>query len=202
MPRLLTLIICVVPTTFKAILDTISILTPMPRRPYLEIRGDLVPTVDIIITLCNEPVDVCLDTIQAAINIDYSTSRFRVIVADDGACKELQKHVTELARSKPEPPLFYTARVKGEDDRHKAGNLNHALRFTSSLPGGPAEFVSGLDADMIPMRNMLRAQMPHLLLDPKMGLTCPAAVSRNPILPRLPGQDKMVCSPCLNRLTN
>ncbi|KAI7782796.1 hypothetical protein LA080_012837 [Diaporthe eres] len=167
------------PTTFKAILDTISILTPMPRRPYLEIRGDLVPAVDIIITICNETVDVCLDTIRAAINIDYPTSRFRVIVADDGASIELQNHVTELARSKPEALLFYTARVKGEDDRHKAGNLNHALRFTSSLPGGPAEFVSGLDADMIPMRNMLRAQMPHLLLDPKMGLTCPAATFYN-----------------------
>ncbi|KAK7724657.1 hypothetical protein SLS63_008637 [Diaporthe eres] len=167
------------PTTFKAILDTISILTPMPRRPYLELRGDLVPTVDIIVTICNEPVDVCLDTIRAAINIDYPTPRFRVIVADDGASKELQNRVTELARSKPDALLFYTARVKGEDDRHKAGNLNHALRFTISLPGGPAEFVSGLDADMIPMRNMLRAQMPHLLLDPKMGLTCPAATFYN-----------------------
>lgn len=165
----------------------------MPRRPFLELRGDLVPTVDIIITICNEPVDVCLDTIRAAINIDYPTSRFRVIVADDGASKELQNHVTELARSKAEALLFYTARVKGEDDRHKAGNLNHALRFTSSLPGGPAEFVSGLDADMIPMRSILRAQMPHLLLDTNMGLTCPAAVSKNPILPHLTSQDKMCC---------
>lgn len=154
----------------------------MPRRPHLQLRGDLVPTVDIIITACNEPVDVCLDTIRAAINIDYPTSRFRVIVADDGASKQLQNGVTDLARSKPETLLFYTARTKGKDDRHKAGNLNHALRFTTSLPGGAAEFVSGLDADMIPMRDMLRAQMPHLLLDPKMGLTCPAAVSKNPIL--------------------
>lgn len=162
----------------------ISILSPMPRRPHLQLRGDLVPTVDIIITACNEPVDVCLDTIRAAINIDYPISQFRVIVADDGASKELQNGVTELAISKPEALLFYTARVKGEDDRHKAGNLNHALRFTSSLPGGAAEFVSGLDADMIPMRNMLRAQMPHLLLDPKMGLTCPAAVSTAPITGR------------------
>lgn len=163
----------------------ISILSPVPRRPHLHLRGDNVPTVDIIITVCNEPVDVCLDTVRAAINIDYPTSRFRVILADDGASQELQRGVIELARSKPEALLFYTARVKGENDRHKAGNLNHALRFASSLPGGAADFVSGLDADMIPMRDMLRAQMPHLLLDLKMGLTCPAAVSKNPTLPLL-----------------
>lgn len=170
----------------------ISILTPVPRRPYLQLRGDLVPTVDIIITACNEPVDVCLDTIRAAINVDYPVSRFRVIVADDGASTELKSGVTELARSKPDARLFYTARVKGENDRHKAGNLNHALRFSASLPGGAAEFVSGLDADMIPMRDMLRAQMPHLLLDPKMGLTCPAAVSRKPNLSHGTGRAKKI----------
>ena len=167
------------PTTLKAVLDIISVLTPAKRRPHLQLRGEHVPTVDIIITTCNEPVDVCLDTIRAAISIDYPSSRFRVIVTDDGASKELKDAVNELARSKPEALLFYTARVKGDHDRHKAGNLNHGLRFTLSLPGGAAEFVSGLDADMIPMKDMLRAQMPHLLLDSKMGLTCPAAVSLN-----------------------
>lgn len=168
------------PTTLKYILDMISIFTPAPRRPYLQLRGDLVPTVDIIITACNESIDVCLDTIRAAISIDYPAARFRVIVTDDGASKELRDVVTELARSKPEALLFYTTRVKGKDDRHKAGNLNHALRFSASLPGGAGEFVSGLDADMIPMRDILRAQMPHLLLDSKMGLVCPAAVSSYP----------------------
>lgn len=158
----------------------ISILTPAPRRPRLQLRGDRVPTVDIIITACNEPVDIVLDTTRAAVNIDYPTCRFRVIVADDGASKELQRGVTDLARLKPEALLFYAARVKGDNDRHKAGNLNHALKFAHSLPGGAAEFVSGLDADMLPMRDMLRAQIPHLLRDPKMGLTCPAAVSPNP----------------------
>lgn len=173
----------------------ISILTPAPRRPHLQLRGDRVPTVDIIITSCNEPVDVVLDTTRAAININYPCSRFRVIVTDDGASKELQGGVTELARLKPEALLFYTARVKGDNDRHKAGNLNHALKFASSLPGGAAEFVSGLDADMIPMRAMLRAQMPHLLLDPKIGLTCPAAVSL-PLCPRScnkSGQNISIC---------
>lgn len=155
----------------------ISILTPAPRRPHLQLRGDKVPTVDIIITACNEALDVVLDTVRAAINVDYPTPRFRVIVADDGASKELKDGITDMARSKPESLLFYTARVKGDNDRHKAGNLNHALKFASSLPGGAAEFVSGLDADMIPMRDILRAQMPHLLRDPKMGLTCPAAAS-------------------------
>lgn len=101
-------------------------------------------------------------------------------MSDDGASEALQKGVKELAKAKPGTQLFYTARVKGRDDRHKAGNLNHALSFTRSLPGGSFEFAAGLDADMIPMRELLRAQMPHMLLDPKMGMTCPAAVGPTP----------------------
>lgn len=161
----------------KAVLDTISILSPASKRPHMQLLGEFVPTVDIIITTCREPADVCLDTVRAAINLDYPVSRFRVIVTDDGADENLKRGVEKLAESSPEANLFYTSRVKGQNDRHKAGNLNHALRFARSLPGGSSEFVSGLDADMIPMRDMLRAQMPHLLLDPKMGLSCPAAVS-------------------------
>lgn len=167
----------IVPTLFKAVLDTISVLSPAPRRPHLRLEGNIVPSVDIIITTCNEPTDVCLDTARAAINIDYPASRYRVIVTDDGENKDLRSGIEELARSKPGTQLFYTSRVKGQNDRHKAGNLNHALRFVRSLPDGASEFAAGLDADMIPMPDLLRAQLPHLILDPKLGFTCPAAVS-------------------------
>ncbi|KAK5118772.1 hypothetical protein LTR85_007978 [Meristemomyces frigidus] len=35
------------------------------------------------------------------------------------------------------------------------------------------EYVAGLDADMIPEPQWLRAMLPHLIIDPKMGLACP-----------------------------
>lgn len=170
----------IVPTLFKAVLDTISMLNPKPRRKHLRLGGDFVPTVDIIITTCNEATDICLDTARAAINIDYPASRFRVIIADDGADPDLKKGIEDMAKTgRKGTQLYYITRVKGKDDRHKAGNLNNALRFAKSLPGGQSEFSSGLDADMIPMRNILRAQLPHLLQNPKLGGSCPAAVSQN-----------------------
>ncbi|KJZ72403.1 hypothetical protein HIM_08206 [Hirsutella minnesotensis 3608] len=41
------------------------------------------------------------------------------------------------------------------------------------LPRGHASFIAGLDADMIPERRWLRAQLPHLVSDARMAFTCP-----------------------------
>lgn len=161
----------------KSLLDSIAILTPKKTRPFLRLTGSVTPMVDIIVTTCNEDLDICLDTIRAVLNIDYPSSKFRVIVSDDGASSELKQVVEAIAENADGAQLFYTSRVKGRDDRHKAGNLNHALRVASKLPGGASPFVAGFDADMIPERHFLRASIPHLLKDAKLGFTCPAAVS-------------------------
>lgn len=65
----------------------------------------------------------------------------------------------------------------------KAGNLNHAIRFIQTLVQEPAEFIASLDADMIPEKKWLRAMLPHLLLDSKMGVACPTQVSMNQMKP-------------------
>lgn len=156
-------------------MDSVSMLTPTKKRPNLRLLGNNVPTVDIIITTCREPTDVCLDTVLAAIHVDYPKDRFRVIVTDDGANEDLRKGIIELAKSNLGSRLFYTSRTKGRHDRHKAANLNHALAFASMLPGGASEFAAGLDADMIPLCELLRAQIPHMLLDDRLSMTCPAA---------------------------
>lgn len=138
-------------------------------RPKLRLLGDNVPSVDVIVAVCNERIDIVQDTVRAALNADYPKNRFRVIVADDGRSQKLEAWILQLAVDTPN--LHYTARAKnGGKLDYKAGNLNHAMRFAETLPGGAAKFVAGLDADMIPERRWLRAVAAHIVRDSEMGM--------------------------------
>lgn len=55
------------------------------------------------------------------------------------------------------------------------GNAKELQNFTSRAQNG-AEFVAGLDADMIPEPGWLRTIMPHMLDDPLIALGCPPQV--------------------------
>ncbi|OTB03797.1 glycosyltransferase family 2 protein [Hypoxylon sp. CI-4A] len=116
-----------------------------------------------------ESLDIVQDTVLAAMAVDYPQDRIRVIVTDDGASAEVRAWVEALAICN----LHYTARVKEGSAGYKAGNLNHAIDFIKTLPGGPADYIAGLDADMIPEKRWLRSVLPHLLLDPKLGVATP-----------------------------
>ncbi|KAH9907036.1 glycosyltransferase family 2 protein [Xylariomycetidae sp. FL2044] len=162
-------------------------------RKRLKLVGEAAPRVDIVITCCNEPDDVIQNTALAALALDYPERSFRVVISDDGASPVVAAWAARLGQGQGRPNLYYTARrSKPKISDYKAGNLNHALRFTAELPGGPAPFFAGLDADMIPERKWLRRVVPHLLLDPKMAMACAAQrFYNNP--PNDPlGQDNMV----------
>ncbi len=118
-----------------------------------------------------------LDTTRAACAVDYPTDRFRVIVLDDGGDKELAKAVTDLQEQYPN--VYYSARVKikGVPHHYKAGNLNHGLDYVTHMKGGAGEYMAALDADMIPEPAWLRTIMAHLVIDPKLALSCPPQVS-------------------------
>jgi len=145
-------------------------------RPKLRIRGDDVPTVDVLITCCGEDVDVVLDTTRAACAVDYPVERFRVVVLDDGKDAELGKAVNNLSQQFPN--LYYHARVKikGVPHHFKAGNLTGGTDFVTKLEGGEGEYIAALDADMIPETDWLRAIIAHMVHDPKMALVCPPQV--------------------------
>ena len=137
--------------------------------------------VDVFITCAGEDTDTILNTTKPACASDYPTDRFRVIVLDDACSAEVSSSMSSLRKTKSN--VHYTARIKGQDHQFKAGNLNHGFDYVKTLPGGPAEFIAGLDADMIAEPAWLRALLPHLLADPKVALTqCPqvsSAVSLN-----------------------
>jgi cellulose synthase/poly-beta-1,6-N-acetylglucosamine synthase-like glycosyltransferase len=150
---------------------------PSRWRPRLRLIGDNVPSVDVIITVCNEKLDIIQDTARGALNLDYPKDRYRVIVADDGRSQKLHAWVLQTAHDLGFPNLHYTTRTT--TGGYKAANLNNAIQFAATLPGGSAELVAGLDADMIPERKWLRVVVPHLVKDPKLGLVCPAQLFYN-----------------------
>lgn len=110
-------------------------LRPANRSSH-RLNGQEVPNVDVLVTTCNEDVDVVLDTVRAACDLDYPADRFRVIVCDDGGSSALRSTITTLVENHTN--LFYTSRVKGAVKDYKAGNLNYGLQHSASLLGLPA----------------------------------------------------------------
>lgn len=149
------------------------------KRPKLRLRGENVPTVDVFVTCCGEDMEILLDTVRAACDVDYPPDRFRVLVLDDGESAELRSAVTKLQQQQRYHNLHYAARIKikGLPHHFKAGNLNYGLSYVHALDGGPGEYVAALDADMIPERDWLRAIMAHLVHDPSLAMACPPQVS-------------------------
>ena len=154
-----------------------SMFVLKPRgREKLRLKGDVVPTVDVLVTACGEDEDVILNTARAACSIDYPTDRFRVFVLDDGRSASLFRSIAALHGQYPN--LIYRSREKSPGVPHhfKAGNLNFGLRETLTTKGEEGEFIAALDADMIPQPEWLRAILPHMLIDQSCGLACPPQV--------------------------
>ena len=148
---------------------------PYAYEPHWPIRiiGNDVPCVDVFVTYCGEDIDVIQDTIRATCALDYPTAMVRVFVLDDGASTTLRNTIFSMQQEHPN--LRYTSRKKPESPDYEAGNLNHRLFYSQAI-GNLAEFVAGLDADVIVDSSWLRATIPHLLRDPKLGIVGPPQV--------------------------
>lgn len=112
-----------------------------------------------------------MDTVRAAYAVDYPKDRFRIIVLDDKVSNELRSAIKESQTTMKN--LYYSSRNAKVVTHTKAANLNHGLQFVSQLPGGSFELIAVLDVDMIPLPNWLRALVPHLLQDMKVGMANP-----------------------------
>ncbi|OQD73544.1 hypothetical protein PENDEC_c014G02714 [Penicillium decumbens] len=148
------------------------------------------PLVDILIPCCGETLEVILDTVRGACQVDYPVDRFRVLLLDDGQSSELQNRIQHLQNSWKN--LHYHCR--GESNRSqqafgKAGNLNYALFNIQEAMDLPPEFIAVLDADFIPSPHFLRATLPHLLCCPKLAI---AGASQD--FYNLPAGDPMIQS--------
>ena len=152
-------------------------------RPYnrsrYRLRGLSVPSVDVCITCCGEPSDIILNTISSAIAQDYPADKFRVFVLDDGRSESLRDAVCALdatSQSRGGPQIFYRSRrlAPGAKSYYKSGNLQFGIAEAKKL--GESEFFASLDADMIAERDWLRTMLPHMIMDPELGLVNPPQV--------------------------
>jgi cellulose synthase (UDP-forming) len=121
--------------------------TPAPITTY--------PTVDIMVTVVDEPLSILRQTLISCLAQEYPRDRFTVYVLDDGHRIEAQQLATSLGCKyirRPDRP------------RHaKAGNLNHALHLTSG------ELVAIFDVDHIPARTFLKDTV-GFFDDPKVAI--------------------------------
>lgn len=130
------------------------------------------PTVDVLLPCCGEDLDVISDTIKACIVLDYPPNKFRIYVLDDENSVQVEGLVRELQRWASKRSLveiFYAARQR-KHQWLKAANLNFGLELAKRSAHGPGEFVAVLDIDMIPEPGWLRALVPHMLQDDRLGL--------------------------------
>jgi len=113
--------------------------------------------VDVFITVAGEPEDIVENTIRAALCMRYP--QFRVFVLNDGkvAKKENWKAIETLATR-----LGAVCITRTEASGAKAGNINHALKRTSS------PLVAVFDADQAPLPDFLEKAVDYFA-DPKMG---------------------------------
>jgi cellulose synthase/poly-beta-1,6-N-acetylglucosamine synthase-like glycosyltransferase len=149
-------------------------------RPRCRLVGRLVPSVDICVTCCGEPVDIVLNTIAAATAQDYPPERFRVIVLDDGHSTALRYAVqmqNSISLDHGGPEILYRSRhvEPGTKSYFKAGNLQFGITEAKKI--GDSEYFASLDADMIAEPDWLRSMLPHLILNPQIGLVNPPQVS-------------------------
>ncbi len=131
-------------------------ISPLRRTSpaLLKKEGDC-PTVDVLIPVYNEPVDVVRPTIFAASQMEYPLSRLRIWVLDDGRRKEIERLAGELG-------VGYLTRP--DNKGAKAGNLNHALQKTKG------ELVAILDCDHVPLPRFLRKTVGFFVNRPDLAL--------------------------------
>ncbi len=148
-------------------------LWPMDGRhiPLPEDKA-LLPTVDVYIPTYNETLDIIRITATAAAQIDYPKDRLNIYILDDGS--------TQAKRAHPENGMDAWARhyalremaadlgigylTRETNQQAKAGNINHALQYTSG------EVILILDCDHVPTRDILQNTVGHFIADPKLFL--------------------------------
>ena len=110
-----------------------------------------VPSVDVVIPSCGEPLAVVERSLRGCLALDYP--RFQVWLLDDSGRDALRQLSQDLG-----------CRYLSRCDRHhaKAGNLNHAL------PHLQGELLVVFDADVVPVQSFLRRTV-GLFQDPRVG---------------------------------
>ena len=108
------------------------------------------PDVDVIVATHNEPVELLYKTVNALTYMDYpDKSKVHIYLADDGNRPAMAKLAEQFG-------IGYFPLANNKEA--KSGNLNNALRQTSS------PLVATFDADMIARKEFLMQTVPYFYL--------------------------------------
>jgi cellulose synthase (UDP-forming) len=121
--------------------------TPAPITTY--------PTVDIMVTVVDEPLSILRQTLIGCLAQEYPRDRYTVYVLDDGHRDEAQQLAASLG-------CEYIRRPDRPRDA-KAGNLNHALHLSHG------ELIAIFDVDHVPARTFLKDTV-GFFDDPKVAI--------------------------------
>lgn len=129
---------------------------PLERKPVAmpSDQGQW-PSVDIFIPTYNEPLKVVKPTVLAALAIDWPADKLNIYILDDGKRTEFEEFAKEVG----------VKHLTRPDNSHaKAGNINHALKFTSG------KYIAIFDCDHIPTRTFLQVCMGWFFKDSKLAM--------------------------------
>ncbi|WP_434752840.1 glycosyltransferase [Paenibacillus amylolyticus] len=130
----------------------------MTRLEYPElpvVDEALYPDVDVFIATYNEPASLLFKTINGCLNMDYpDPSKVHIYLCDDSNRPEMRELAAHMG-------INYLTRT--EHIHAKAGNLNNAMKYTSS------PLIATFDADMIPKHDFLTSCVPYFLTGEKIG---------------------------------
>ncbi len=114
-----------------------------------EVPEDRFPHVDVFIATYNEEKELLYKTLNGCLHMDYpDKSKVHIYLCDDGRREEIKALAEELG-------VNYITRKDNEGA--KAGNLNNALKVSSS------PYIVTFDADMIPRSCFLMKTIPYFV---------------------------------------
>jgi len=120
----------------------------LPIRKHIPPKKNL--TVDVLIPIYNESVDLVRKTLGAAVDIEYPHKTY---LLDDGKNPKMKKLAIEMG-------VIYISRPTNEDS--KAGNLNYGLKHSQG------EYIAIFDSDHVPNRKFLTETLGYFK-DPKVA---------------------------------
>lgn len=129
---------------------------PLERKPVpLPPNPDAWPTVDVFVPSYNEALELVRPTVLAALNMDWPRDKLNVWLLDDGRREDFRAFAEECG-------CGYI--IRPDNKGAKAGNLNHAMRHTSS------ELIAIFDCDHAPTRAFLQLTIGWLVRDARIAM--------------------------------
>jgi cellulose synthase (UDP-forming) len=133
------------------------IFTIWPRKVNNVFDIDYQPSVDIYITVVNEPIDIVRETVINCKNLNYPD--FNIFILNDGRVCNYEKWSEYEKLAIDEGIKCISREIPGGA---KAGNINNALKITNS------DFIAVFDADHAPTKDFLLKLVPYFV-DPKVA---------------------------------